>query len=332
MSASTKSRPKVATDSDKALPDAPIMLTPLRKHAPSPFFPGRQLAFTTQPPAPPTHGRLRWVLLLPALLVGLLVFVLATILLLYFFVLRRVPGAAVAPVILVAEPTHGLLGLTISTLATHTASIGAPVLVSVAGYCVAGTWLKEQAFPRQTRVALPTPLQYAHMVQVLVTARPISVYRASLYLRSRRTRVPRAFRVALALTGLVLGLSYTLILADVWLHAASSVVDGRGRYPLAPALAYLALLYAYALTAGGIYLWAARLRAPLVRGRSAAQLAHRRLADPLALIGALYPAAHPDDAEDPSEENENTARLELGTDDADAFGVYQRPAPWIMAE
>ncbi|KAJ6525481.1 hypothetical protein DFH09DRAFT_1371907 [Mycena vulgaris] len=330
MSASAKYLPKLALENDKALPDAPILLTPLRKHAPSPFFPGRRLAFTTQPPAPPTHGRLHWALPLPALLVALLISALATILLLYLVVLYPVRGAD-ASAILVAEPTHALLGLTISTLATHTASLGAPLLISITGYCVAGTWLKEQTFPRQTRAACPTPIQYAHMAQLLSTARPASVARAAHYLRTRCTRVPRAFRVALGLTGLVLALSYSLILADVWLHAASSIVDGLGRYPLAPTAVYLMLLYAYALTAGGIYLWAARLRVRLVRGRSAAQFAQRRLVDPSVLVGALYPTALPDsDGEDPPEEDESTPRLELGTDDGGAFGVYQRAGPWIL--
>ncbi|KAJ7481211.1 hypothetical protein B0H11DRAFT_1236582 [Mycena galericulata] len=51
-----------------------------------------------------------------------------------------------------------------------------------------------------------------------------------------------------------------------------------GRYPLAPVIVYLFFLYSYAFTAGGIYIWAARLRSPLFRapGRkttSAMQLA-----------------------------------------------------------
>ncbi|KAJ7085695.1 hypothetical protein B0H15DRAFT_364628 [Mycena belliarum] len=214
MSTSPKALSRLATESDheKELPEAPALLTPLRKHAPSPFFPGRRFAFTSQPLPPPTHGRLHWALPLPALLVALLVSALATVLLLYLLVLHRGTGAvAAAAFILVSDPTHALLGLTISTLATHTASISAPLLVSVVGYCVADTWIKEQTFPHQTRVALPTPIQYAHMVQLLVTARPASVYRGGIYLRNRRTRVPRAFRLALGLTGLVLGLSYTLM-------------------------------------------------------------------------------------------------------------------------
>ncbi|KAJ7681783.1 hypothetical protein B0H17DRAFT_1075690 [Mycena rosella] len=282
MSASTKSRPKVATDSDKALPDAPIMLTPLRKHAPSPFFPGRQLAFTTQPPAPPTHGRLRWVLLLPALLVGLLVFVLATILLLYFFVLRRVPGAAVAPVILVAEPTHGLLGLTISTLATHTASIGAPVLVSVAGYCVAGTWLKEQAFPRQTRVALPTPLQYIRAHGTAPRHRPPHLSIPSkpvpaLPPYARPARLPRRPRAHGPRP-------WAVLYPHPRRRVAARGVLRRRRSRTLPARARPRVprppLRVRPHRGRDISLAA---RAP----RTRPELAHRRLVDPLALIGAL---------------------------------------------
>jgi hypothetical protein len=109
--------PRLAVDNDKALPDAPILLTPLRKHARSPFFPGRRLSFTAQPPAPPTHGRLRWFLPLPALFVALLISALATLLLLYLVLIHRTASDASA--LFVAEPTHTLLGLTISTIAVR---------------------------------------------------------------------------------------------------------------------------------------------------------------------------------------------------------------------
>ena len=49
------------------------------------------------------------------------------------------------------------------------------------------------------------------MVQLLATARPTPACRAALYLRARQTRVPRAFRLALTLTCLVLTLSYSLM-------------------------------------------------------------------------------------------------------------------------
>ncbi|KAJ6531274.1 hypothetical protein B0H19DRAFT_1384480 [Mycena capillaripes] len=235
---------------DKELPDAPEILTPLRKHEPSaffnrdrqsspffnrsasPFLPRsrwgeRELTFQ-QPTSKPSDGRLRWLFALPALVITLLTFSLATILLLYFAVIHRVPdpGGSDASAIFVYQlATDTLVGLTITTVATHTVSISVPFLISVAAYCVAGKWLREQEFPHQTRVALPTPLQYAFMVKMLATARVTSVYQAGRYLRESRGTIqfPRAFHLALGLTSLILGLSYSLILADIWLHGVSSI-------------------------------------------------------------------------------------------------------------
>jgi hypothetical protein len=124
-----------------------------------------------------------------------------------------------------------------------------------------------------------------------------------------------------------------------------------GRYPLPPVVVYLLLLYAYALTAAGIYLAAARLRSALFRApgykqTSAVQLAQLRLADPLALVAALHPSSHleasseADDARDLFLEDSTTPRLAMGTEgqaqDAftsprgaarSVFGVYRRAQP-----
>ncbi|KAJ6490609.1 hypothetical protein C8R47DRAFT_452957 [Mycena vitilis] len=234
---------------EKDLPDAPEILTPLRKHQsspfnfnrdkqPSPFFnrgaspflprqrAARELTFQ-QPPDTPSDGRPRWIFTFPALVIALLTFALATILLLYLAVLRRVSNPDGSALFVSELATDTLVGLTITTVATHTVSISVPFLISVAAYCVAGKWLSEQEFPPQTRVALPTPLQYAHMVSILATPKITSVYQAGRHLQeSRKTiQVPRAFHLALALTALIMGLSYSLILADIWLHGASSIVQ-----------------------------------------------------------------------------------------------------------
>ncbi|KAJ7112423.1 hypothetical protein C8R43DRAFT_1040710 [Mycena crocata] len=114
-----------------------------------------------------------------------------------------------------------------------------------------------------------------------------------------------------------------------------------GRYPLAPTIIYLFLLYAYSLTAGGIYILAAHLRSPLFRtpGRrttSAVQLAQLRLTDPLALVAALYPSntdcATPEDARELFLEDENAPRLKIGvandnTTGQPVFEVYRRVGP-----
>ncbi|KAJ7715577.1 hypothetical protein DFH07DRAFT_362114 [Mycena maculata] len=114
-----------------------------------------------------------------------------------------------------------------------------------------------------------------------------------------------------------------------------------GRYPFAPVIVYLFLLYAYSFTAGGIYIWAARLRSPFFRapGRkttTALQLVHLRLTDPLALVASIYPSyadcPAPDDPREMFLEDDTTSRLEIGTDDGvnahPVFGIYRRAGPW----
>ncbi|KAJ6502108.1 hypothetical protein C8R45DRAFT_1092003 [Mycena sanguinolenta] len=261
MSASsTLKHPPLAVE--KGLPEAPEHLTPLRKHQPSPFFNRtqsspflnrsaspffdrsrwntRELTFS-QPAARPSDGTLRWIFPLPALVIALLTFVLATVFLLYLVAIRRVPdpGGSDTSAIFVSElAADTLIGLVISTIATHTVSISVPFLIYVAAYCVAGKWLEEQEFPPQTRTALPTPLQYAFMVKMLTTATITSVFQAGRYVREWRRRIqfPRAFHLALALATLILGLSYSLILADIWLHGASSVVHVQGTVQVASVL------------------------------------------------------------------------------------------------
>ncbi|KAJ7311490.1 hypothetical protein DFH08DRAFT_1045377 [Mycena albidolilacea] len=247
MSASTSKTPIV--DNEKALPNAPEILTPLRKHQPSPFnftrsqsspifgrsaspffnqsrWNSRELTFR-QPRPTPSDGTLRWTFPLPALIIALLSFTMATILLLYLVAVRRVSTPDASAIFVSELATDTLVGLTISTVATHMVSISVPFLIYVAAYCVAGKWLQEQEFPGQTRPALPTPLQYGFMVKMFTTSSVTSVFQAGQYMRAWRPTIqfPRAFHLALTLTTLILGLSYSLILADIWLHGASSVVQ-----------------------------------------------------------------------------------------------------------
>lgn len=125
MSAASKYPSKLAmVDNDKDLPNAPIVLTPLRKHARSPFFNksrwSRELFFTEQPAGKPSEGRARWVFMVPALIIMLLAFAMATILLLYLVAIRRVPNPTGLPdpsAIFLSEPTSDtLLALTITTV------------------------------------------------------------------------------------------------------------------------------------------------------------------------------------------------------------------------
>lgn len=201
---STSSTSKYPQLDDKALPDAPEILTPLRKNsqstpffnrnqpspflnrAASPFFnrhwSHKELTFQS-PTAIPSDGRPRWIFTLPALVIAVLTFVMATMLLVYLVAIRRVPdpsGSDTSAIYVSELATDTLVGLAITTVAvsrvyfsepasahgtsmyntkTHMVSISVPFLISVAAYCVAGKWLREQEFPRQTRVAFPTPLQ-----------------------------------------------------------------------------------------------------------------------------------------------------------------------------
>ncbi|KAJ7256482.1 hypothetical protein B0H12DRAFT_510963 [Mycena haematopus] len=120
-----------------------------------------------------------------------------------------------------------------------------------------------------------------------------------------------------------------------------------GRYSLPPVIIYLFLLYAYALAAGGIYTWAARLRsslfpAPGYKTTSAVQLTQLRLTDPLALVATLYPsypdACEPDNAQELFLEDDTAPRLAMGKandgftapgspSSRPVFGVYRRTMP-----
>nr|GAT49405.1 predicted protein [Mycena chlorophos] len=238
MAPSSLPKLKVNVDIEKTLPDAPALLTPQRKDrraSPLPFATKRtkkepRLTFNKRGRAAPL-GRMRWTFALPALFVAILVLGVATVLLLFVVVLGRVPSASIndpSSIYVSHPPTRLLLGLTISTISTHIVAISVPVLVSVVAYCVAGKWLEEQELPNPPRVVLPSPLQYGLMVKMLTTSSIGSVIQAGQYLHSSngRARTPRAFHMALSLTSLILGLSFSLILADVWLHAAVSIVPG----------------------------------------------------------------------------------------------------------
>ncbi|KAF7311360.1 hypothetical protein MKEN_01037900 [Mycena kentingensis (nom. inval.)] len=221
---------------EKSLPDAPALLTPQRKTrgtSPLPFFhPKRaalreqRLTFRKKSIQPlPVLGRMRWTFPFPALFIAVLVFILATFLLLYLAVFGRVPTPDHSA-IYVSEPlTRTLLGLTLTTISTHAVSITVPFLLSVVAYSVAGKWVREQDEPNPTHVPLPTPLQYGLIAKMLTKANIPSAMQAGQYLRLARgrIRVPRAFYLALGYTSLILGLSLALILVDVWIHAAVSV-------------------------------------------------------------------------------------------------------------
>ncbi|KAJ6608828.1 hypothetical protein B0H10DRAFT_1955054 [Mycena sp. CBHHK59/15] len=278
---------------DKDLPLPPPVLQPLRKHETTGRAPPPQRR-AAQPP--PQHG-LGWLVVLPGVVVALLSAGFATCLFLYLAVPRGSDAPSFYSGFYVDETTGDgarLRGLTGSTVITNIVWLGCPVLISMIAYCVAGSWLSHQQHPRSERPNLPTPLQYGLLVKMLsAPSLGGSVYQSGSYLlnRKKRVAVPPLFTTAFLLTTGVLTITYLISIADIWLHAASSVVyiippapsphaDAfndlsdtaapqtpprlRAHYPLAPALTYLTLLYLHALTATLLTLWAASLRSPRV--------------------------------------------------------------------
>ncbi|KAF7295516.1 hypothetical protein MIND_01091600 [Mycena indigotica] len=222
----------VEVDFEKQLPDVPPLLTPQRKvRRASPLMflkktvKKSRLTFTKQPDSTAPAG-LRWHFIFPALIISFLVFVVATALLLFVTFGRSSIATALDPwAIHVSRLPQ--LGLMITTVSTHMVAISVPFLVSVMAYCVAGSWIDEQKSANTARRVTPTPLQYAYIVKLLTTASITSVFEAGRYINAAKNhiRIPRAFYLALRLTSTVLGLSFLLILADVWLHATVSVVS-----------------------------------------------------------------------------------------------------------
>ncbi|KAJ7078771.1 hypothetical protein C8R44DRAFT_895834 [Mycena epipterygia] len=285
---------RTAEPDGKDLPLPPPVLQPLRKGETTGKAPLRRRA------DPPPQG-LGWLVVIPGMIVTLLSAGLATCLFLYLAIRRDGDAPSFAHGFYVDEMTSvgsPLLGLLASTVITNTVwLIGFPVLVSMAAYCVAGSWLSHQQHPRSPRPNLLTPLQYALLFKLLSAPGPGSVFQVGNYLAIRRTRVaaPSFFTTAFLLILGVLSITYLISAADIWLHAASAVVlmtlpnagptpgltfdesphspsppsppppSLRGHYPLAPVLTYLLLLYLHAILAAVLTLWTACLRSPRLR-------------------------------------------------------------------
>ncbi|KAJ6529850.1 hypothetical protein B0H19DRAFT_1193400 [Mycena capillaripes] len=279
----------------KDLPLPPPVLQPLRKH---------ETTGKASPPRrrePPSHG-LGFLIVIPGLIVALLSAGLATTLFLYLAIRRDGDAPSFLHGFYVDEMTDAgspLLGLLASTVITNIVwLLGFPVLTSMVAYCIAGSWLSYQQHPRSARPNLLSPLQYGLLFKLLSAPGPGSAYQVGSYIRNRRGRVPTPsfFTTAFFLVSGVLGLTYLISAADIWLHAVSAVVvvtnpppvptsnhsfeasqsqspsdpsQGPtppprllGHYPLAPALTYLILLYIHALLAASLTLCTASLRSP----------------------------------------------------------------------
>ncbi|KAJ7731823.1 hypothetical protein DFH07DRAFT_1065675 [Mycena maculata] len=277
----------------KDLPRPPSILYPLRKHETT----GRAPPPRRRKELPPQG--LGWLVVIPGLIVALVSAGLATSLFLYLALRTDGNAPSFLHGFLVDEMRSGtapLFGLLASTVTTNVIwLVGFPVLVSMAAYCVAGSWLSHQQHPRSERPNLLTPLQYGLLFKLMSSPGPASSYEVGSYLINRRARVdaPSFFTTAFLLVSGVLGISYLISLADIWLHAAAAVVllqpqaagpasDAtfaasaspqtlsppsvlRGHYPLAPTVTYLLLLYLHALLATALTLWTVSLRSPVLR-------------------------------------------------------------------
>ncbi|KAJ7155212.1 hypothetical protein C8R46DRAFT_1041388 [Mycena filopes] len=273
----------------KDLPLPPPVLQPLRKHETT----GRAPPPRRRPEPEPQH--LGLLVVLPGVLVSLLSTGFATTFFLYLALHRGGDAPPFSHGFYVDEGMDGsspLLGLVASTVITNVVwLVGFPVLASMAAYCIAGSWLSYQQHPRSEAPNLLTPLQYGLLFKLFSAPGPRSTYQAGAYLANRRARVaaPSFFSTAFVLMASVLGLSYLISAADLWLHTVATValmpppappshtLDALAashdappptlpsHYPLAPALTYILLLYLHAALAALLTLRAALLRSPPLR-------------------------------------------------------------------
>ncbi|KAJ7624453.1 hypothetical protein FB45DRAFT_923437 [Roridomyces roridus] len=265
----------------KDLPRPPSVLQPLRKH--------ETTGQSAQPPRrrrrdlPPQ--RLRWWIVLPGFGVALLSASMASVLLLYLAL--RQDGDPFRHGFYVDEIVGGeahLYGLVMSTVFTNVVwHLCFPVVLSMAAYCIAWLWLSHQQHPRDEGPNLLTPLQYGLLFKLLSVPGPVPFLQAGAYLTNRRTRVPAPsfLTTSVVLIGGVLGVTYLISAADIWLHATSAVVIlpspalshlslpappiSRGHYPFAPVVMYLTLLYLHSFIGFFLTTWAASLRSPVLR-------------------------------------------------------------------
>ncbi|KAK7007764.1 hypothetical protein R3P38DRAFT_3211408 [Favolaschia claudopus] len=301
----------------KALPLPPSVLQPLRKDDLGKGF--AVSAASRRRRADPPLQRIGWLVVIPGMIVSLLSAGLATSLLLYLAMRHDGDGDGggggfyVDEVAMSGGKEEGgmapLVGLLASTIITNLVwLIGFPVLVSMSAYWIAASWLSHQQRSRSDqRPNLLTPLQYGLLFKLFSSPGPTSTYQVGSYIANGRMRVktPAFFSTAFVLVSGILGVTYLISAADIWLHAAAAVVviDARssiahphvssavaastsssdtpvipapplrlrGHYPLAPTITYLTLLYLHALlalTLTLLLLSAPRTRSPILESPS----------------------------------------------------------------
>ncbi|KAG9081603.1 hypothetical protein FRC07_014472, partial [Ceratobasidium sp. 392] len=125
-----------------------------------------------------------------------------------------------------------LSALSISTAISHFLSITTPLVFSLLAYRTAHLWLRAQSSPsadEEGTSRLPTPLHYGLLVRILNSSTILGLGSPAAYFIPRRNRpsgtipTPRLLREAFAAAFLVYLLSHAVGLADIWLHAVSTV-------------------------------------------------------------------------------------------------------------
>ncbi|TFK66285.1 hypothetical protein BDN72DRAFT_844562 [Pluteus cervinus] len=187
------------------------------------------------------RARIGCILLLPALLFIFLSAGLGAFLLLWLIVIHDTPGPVLKSAweqgaFIVNEGTKvsedgtetaNPLGLTISTVTTNIVSISAPFLVGLAGYCVAGMWLRGQEKDVDDDSDLPTPLQYGLLVKLSSAPGLNSIYAGIRYLYLKKPRsvaAPRFISMAFALGVIIYLVTHLISIADISIHYTTSAV------------------------------------------------------------------------------------------------------------
>ncbi|KAF8594876.1 hypothetical protein BDV93DRAFT_529022 [Ceratobasidium sp. AG-I] len=157
---------------------------------------------------------------------------------LLFILLSQVPYVSDPAAFMVKErvvtmgsgQTSTLSALSVSTAISHFLSITTPVVFSLLAYRTAHLWLRAQSSASADEEGvsrLPTPLHYGLLVRILNSSTILGLGSPAAYFipRSGRNTIPtpRLLREAFGAAFIIYLLSHAVGLADIWLHAVSTV-------------------------------------------------------------------------------------------------------------
>ncbi|KAL0066170.1 hypothetical protein AAF712_006795 [Marasmius tenuissimus] len=125
--------------------------------------------------------------------------------------------------------------LAMSSVAVHTVSFTAPLVLGVFGYWMAANWIRSQE--RQRRNGLPTPTQYGLIVGLLGSPNFMSVFDTVSYISRKgraRPATPPILVLSLVVVVVFLFINYALWICDLWFHTASSTFSHQFLAPISP--------------------------------------------------------------------------------------------------